>query len=123
MAGILYIIFSLGDFLLQLAAAFFSWRIYTFHKLSKAWLLVPVGFIFMAMRRLLALSYAQGYFTDSVLSIQFIDSIIIPFVISVLLVFGIWAMYHSFQNFALTEKAVKEKVKEFKKTQKTKKRR
>ncbi len=123
MVGWIYITFSILDILLQLTAAFFAYQIYTFHKLSKVWLAVPVGFIFMAARRIIALSSANGYFEDSVLSIQFVDSILIPFVISLLLVFGIWAMYNNFQKFALIESSIKEKVKEYKSSQKRKKRR
>ena len=76
----------------------------------------------MAMRRILALSYNMGYFQNSIISIQFIDSIFVPFIISLLLVFGIWAMYNNFQNFALIEKDVTEKVKEYKSSKKRKKR-
>jgi hypothetical protein len=123
MVGWIYTIFSIVDVGLQLTAAFFSYQIYTFHKLSKVWLAVPLGFIFMGIRRVLALSYTEGYFQDSILSIQFVDSILIPFIISLLLVFGIWAMYNNFQKFALVESSVKEKVKEYKRSQKRKKRR
>ncbi len=123
MIGWIYTTFSFLDLALQLAAAYFSFKIYTFHKLSKVWLAVPLGFIFMGIRRTLAWSYVQGYFKDSVLSIQFVDSIFIPFVISLLLVFGIWAMYNNFQTFALVEKDVTKKVKEYKHSQKKKKKR
>ena len=123
MIGWIYTTFSLLDVLLQLVAAYFSFKIYTFHKLSKVWLAVPLGFVFMAVRRILALSYAQGYFQDSILSIQFVDSIFIPFVISLLLVFGIWAMYNNFRDFALVEKDVDKKVAQFKSSQKRKKKR
>ena len=121
MVGRIYITFSILDILLQLTAAFFSYQIYTFHKLSKVWLAVPLGFVFMATRRILALSSANGYFEDSILSIQFVDSILIPFVISLLLVFGIWDMYNNFQKFALVERDLKEKVKDFKKAKRRKK--
>ena len=123
MVGWVYTTFSILDAALQLTAAFLSYKIYNFHKLSKVWLAVPLGFVFMAMRRILALSYAQGYFQDSLLSIQFIDSILIPFLISFMLVFGIWAMYNNFQNFAWVEKEVKKKVKNFKSSQRRKKKR
>ncbi len=117
-----YTTFSILDIVLQLTVAYFSFKIYNFHKLSKVWLAVPIGFVFMAMRRIIALSYKMGYFQNSIISIQFIDSIFVPFIISLLLVFGIWAMYNNFQNFALIEKDVTEKVKEYKSSKKRKKR-
>lgn len=123
MVGWIYTTFSILDVALQIIAAFFAWKIYNFHQLSKVWLAVPLGFIFMAIRRILALSYAQGYFEDSVLSIQFVDSIFIPFIISLLLVFGIWAMYNNFAKFSLIEHEVKDKVKEYKNSYKRKKKR
>jgi len=122
MATTFFIIFSILDFILQCAAAVFSYQIYSFHRLSKAWLAVPIGFGLLALRRALSFLQGTGYLQNSVLS-PILESVFIPFIISLLLVIGIWAMYNSFQKFSLTEQEVSEKIATFKKQRKAKKRR
>ena len=123
MLGIWYTIFSILDILLQSTAAFFSYQIYTFHKLSKGWLAVPLGFVLMGLRRIFIYSYTQGYIGALPSISPILDSLIVPFLVSLMLVFGIWAMYNNFQTFSLTEKEVEEKVQDFKKRAKGEKRR
>ena len=123
MTAIWYTIFSILDLLLQCIAAFFSYQIYTFNKLSKAWLAVPLGFVLMALRRIFIYLYTEGYIATLPSISPLVDSLIVPFLVSIMLVCGIWAMYNNFQTFSLTEKEVEEKVQDFQKRTKVKKRR
>ena len=120
MAALWYTIFSILDLLLQFIAAFFAYQIYTFNKLSKAWLAVPLGFLLMALRRVFIFAYAEGYISSVS---PLVDSLIIPFIVSLMLVFGIWAMYNNFQKFSLVQSDVEKKVYSFKKSLRKKKKR
>ncbi|MSR86312.1 hypothetical protein EXS74_02870 [Candidatus Woesearchaeota archaeon] len=123
MANGVYILFSIIDLVLLFTGAFLAYRIYTFHNLSKGWLTVPLGFFLMGIRRILATSNYLGYFQNSFLSLEYVDSVFIPLIITLLLVFGLWAMYHNFQSFSLVQSGVEKKVQAFKKSQRRKKKR
>ncbi len=123
MTSTVYILFSIFDLLLLFTGAFFAYRIYTFHNLSKGWLTVPLGFFLMGIRRILATSNYVGYFQNSFLSLEYVDSVFIPLIITLLLVFGLYVMYHNFQNFSLVQSDVEKKVQSFKKSQTKKKKR
>ncbi len=117
MVTMFYTVFSVLDFILQLIASIFAYQIYTFHQLSKGWLAVPLGFLLLAIRRIIILSFELGYIQTEVFR-PFVDSVFLPFIISLLLVIGIWVMYNNFQKFSILQKDVSNKVESFKKTKK-----
>lgn len=123
MTAVWYTILSILDLLLQLTAAFFSYQIYTFNKLSKGWLAVPIGFLLLAVRRIILYFSVRGYIPAISGVSPLVESLLVPFLISIMLVFGIWAMYNNFQKFSLVEMDVEKKVQSFKKSQIKKKRR
>ncbi len=95
--------------IIQIVAAYFSYKIYKYNRLSKAWLAVFLALIVMTFRRFTALAINLGVLKQFSGSIQFIDSIGLPFIISVFLLIGLWSMSRSFENFEVVEKITKEK--------------
>jgi hypothetical protein len=92
-------ILSLVEVIVLLAGGFISLQIYTFNQRNKLWLTVPIGFIFMALRRILLFLSSLGIITDKKELVLWLDSVILPFAITALLFIGVLSMYKAFQEF------------------------
>jgi hypothetical protein len=93
-------------FVLQLAAAWLSYKIYKFNRLSKGWLAIVAAFLLQALRRLVQLYYD---YSGDVLNIVF-DRAVMLF-ISLLIFIGLWSMLNNFENFELVSFNLKSKIK------------
>jgi hypothetical protein len=106
----LVILFGVLQIVLQAVAAYFSYRIFAFNRVRKWWLAVTWALILMTFRRITALLIELKWLVSFSGSISDIDRIILPFLISVLLLWGIYAMFRNFEEFDVVEKVVKSKV-------------
>ena len=99
-------------------AVYFSYRIYRYNRLSKAWLSVTAALVFLSLRRFLGLLNLTGITSDLPEIIDFIDRPLVPLVVSLLLAIGLWRMKKSFETFDVVEKTVHEKISTFQKPRK-----
>jgi hypothetical protein len=102
--------------IVQFVAAFFSYKIYTYNRLAKSWLAVVAALILMGFRRMTALLTQFNLIPDLEGSLLWLDKILLPFLISILLVWGIWSMKKQFESFRVIEDKMTEKVKLFSKS-------
>jgi hypothetical protein len=93
-------------FFLQLAAAWLSYKIYKFNRLSKGWLAIVAAFLLQALRRLVQLYYN---YSGDVLSVFFDRAIML--LISFLIFIGLWSMLKNFENFEIVSSNLKSKIK------------
>lgn len=112
-----YITLLLGivQIVMQAFAAYFSYKIYLFNRINKVWLAVTFALIIMTFRRITAFMIEINYLSAFRGSIADLDRIILPTLISVLLLYGLWAMYKNFENYEVVEKKVRDKIKHFRK--------
>lgn len=115
------VILGILQIVIQFVAAYFSFIIYKYNRLNKAWLAITVALAIIAFRRITALTIELGVFAELGGTIEFVDRILLPFVISVLLFGGLWSMKKSFESFEVVEKRVREKIPFFGKVMKKKK--
>jgi hypothetical protein len=87
--------------LFQLLAAWMSYKIYSFNRLSKWWLALVVAFIVQASRRGFQIFYDLS---DTNMHILLDRSLM--FLISLLLFLGLWSMLKNFENFDIVQKKV-----------------
>jgi hypothetical protein len=106
--GVLQIIF-------QAIAACFSYKIFTFNRVRRWWLAVTGALVLMTLRRITALMTQLSWLDSFGGIISDVDKVILPFLISVLLLWGIYAMLKNFQDFEVVEKNVQSKLRKSKK--------
>ena len=100
----------IANTLIQLATAFFSFKVYEYNKNNKAWLFLTLAFLVMAVRRVLVSSNELGAFIILEETFDFYSRGILPLLISVFL---LWGMYSFYKNFKTQEVIFTEKKKEF----------
>jgi hypothetical protein len=106
--GFLQIIF-------QAIAAYFSFVIYRFNRLNKAWLFVTFALILMTFRRITASLIEFSLISNFSGTIALLDRIILPFLISIFLFLGLWAMLKNFESFEVVATKTKIAVSKLKK--------
>lgn len=106
----LIVILDVLAVILQLAAAWFAYRIYRFNRLSKWWLALVLAFCIQGLRRgfqgYIDLGYGQNLSPILDRSLMF--------VISLLIVVGLFAMLKNFEGFEVVANKVRQKAKAFK---------
>lgn len=105
---------------IQIVAAYSAYIIYQYNRISKAWLAVIIALILMTLRRVTVLLINFDILPQLTGSIQLFDSIVLPFLISIFLAWGMWTMAKSFRGFELLEKKVSEKFLKYKRIKKIK---
>ena len=96
----------------QFCAAYFGYRIYMFNRMSKWWLALVFAFLIQGIRRVITLLSDLGTISPLEGNLAFADRVIM-FVISALIVVGLWEMMHSFESFSLVESKVSDKLRSF----------
>ena len=109
------IMLAISQMVYQLAAAYLSYRIYKFNRVNKGWLMVTIALILMAVGRIFAVVLLLGWANELPPIVAFIDSLVLPFLISVFLLIGLYSMFRNFVSFDIVEKNVQDKIKNFKK--------
>jgi hypothetical protein len=91
----------------QAISIIFAFRIYKFNRLSKWWLALILAFLIQGIRRLITLY-------DDINLISITNNLLIDrslmFIISILILIGLWAMMKNFENFDIIEKKVEKKL-------------
>ncbi len=96
--------------IVQLVAVYFSYVIYKYNRLNKAWLAITLALILMTIRRITASAIEFGAFANLSGPLQFVDRVGLPSLISILLLLGLWSMKNQFESFDVIEKNVKYKI-------------
>jgi hypothetical protein len=117
--SIIAIYIAVVSLITQLAAAYYSYVIYTYHRLSKGWLAVSVALLVLAFRSVTSLLLVFGLFEGDGL-LEALDLLVLPILIGGLLLVGVWSMKKNFDLFEVVEKKTKEKAKTFDKRRKGK---
>ncbi|MFH1056327.1 MAG: hypothetical protein V1717_00825 [Candidatus Micrarchaeota archaeon] len=95
--GILFL-----QLLLQLAAAFFSYRIYERHRRYLPWLAITAALVLMTARRAVALFTTLGVFTEDFLTqVSLLDAFVFPLLVSSLFFYGLWSVMSEFDQAEL----------------------
>lgn len=106
-------LFSLNSFLgifqiiVQAVAAVYAYKIYSFNRLNKGWIAMIFALILMTLRRVTALLIEVNYLPTLTGIISYIDRVILPALISLLLLIGLYVMFRNFETFEIVEKTVK----------------
>jgi cell shape-determining protein MreD len=108
-------IVGVSQVVIQFIAAYLSYKIYRFNRLNYGWLAVTLALLLMTLRRVTALfiemhvmSNLEGWIAD-------IDRIILPTIISILLLYGLFCMLKNFESFEVVKEGVIKKLKNAKK--------
>jgi dolichyl-phosphate-mannose--protein O-mannosyl transferase len=94
--------------ILQLAAAYFGYKIYQYNRSTKWWLALVLAFVIQAVRRAITLSSDWSITTAS--SSVILDRSLAA-IISLLIMIGLWAMLKNFENFSVIENKIEKKLK------------
>lgn len=97
---------SVLAFLFQLLAAWVSYKIYAFNRLSNWWLALIIAFLVQAIRR-----GFQIFYDVSSTSMNIVLDRSLMFLISLFLFLGLWSMLKNFENFDVVQKKVDSKIK------------
>jgi hypothetical protein len=109
---------SLFQIFMQFIAAYIAYHIYTFNRLKSAWLTVCFAFLLMGIQRVTTFLVNLGILPEFERYILWIDNNLLPFVITFLLLVGLWSMMTQFRDFEIIHKKVTRKVKNLKKKSK-----
>ena len=93
----------------SLIAAYLSYIIYKYNRLSSDWLSITLAFVLIIFRRLLGFASELGMYPESRELMKSTESILLP-VISALYIWGFWSMKKTFDKYALVEKNVSAKL-------------
>lgn len=108
--------------ILNFVAAYFSYTIFRYNRLSKAWLAVVIALVVIGFNGIGELYIQLDLFPSLSSEIQFITLAFLPFTFSVLLVWGMLSMKKNFDHFEILEKKYSEKAKSFSKKSRKRKR-
>ncbi len=100
--------------IIQFSAVYFAYKIYLFNRLGKGWISIIVAFIIMGLRRVTALLIELGFMPAYSGAIKTLDTLWLPFIITILIAIGIYSMLGNFENFEVVEKNLRNKLKKFK---------
>lgn len=93
----------------SLIAAYLSYIIYKYNKLSADWLAITLAFILVIFRRILGFASEFRIYPEHTELIKSFESILL-LAISALYIWGLWSMKKTLDRFALVEKNVSVKI-------------
>lgn len=95
----------------QLIAVWMAYRIYRHNRVNKGWLAIVAALGVMLLRRFTSLALLLGLGgADYTETLRLWDRSLIPLIVTVLLLIGIWSMKKSFDSFAVVERQTIDKV-------------
>lgn len=97
--------------IIQAVAVYYSYKIYEFNRLNKGWLALTVALILMTFRRITALLIELSLLSNLSGWLAQTDRVILPTLISIFLLVGLYFMYKNFENFEVVEKEIKKIMK------------
>lgn len=112
MAVNLNIIFGILSVVISIFAAYFSYGVYRYNRLSKAWLAVTVAFILVIVQRSIRFIATANYFSELRIILDSLDGSIL-LVTSILFIWGLSSMKKNFEKFDVVEKNVEKKTQNF----------
>src|SRR3989344_3503151 len=106
------LVFGILSIIGSILAAYFSYGVYRYNRLSKAWLAVTVAFILVILERCIRFIADVGYFSDLKLTLDSLEGSIL-LIVSVLFIWGLSSMRKNFEKFDVVEKKAGEKAQNF----------
>ncbi len=98
-------------------AAYLTYAIYRYNRLSPGWLALAIAFILIVFRRSIGFAIDRGYATAIQPYLKASEGVLL-LIISLFNIWGLWAMKKNFENFEVVEKKVRERVNAFTKKKK-----
>lgn len=95
---------------IQIVAAYFSFVIFRFNRLSTNWLALTWGIMFIALGTTLSILAEYDTVPAFTRELLFTGQIAIPILASLLMAFGLWGMKKNFEYFEVVEKEATTKV-------------
>ena len=92
------LVLALTQIILQLGAAYLAYRLMRLTGVFRAWLLLIIAFILMTVRRVTALLIQLGSMLPLGDSVGFVDRIVLPLTISILLVISMYELVRTFER-------------------------
>ena len=88
------------EILFLLGAAYFSNSIFKFNRLNKAWLVLTISLLLMALNNI-ALIFLGSDYTEN---LEILNESFLPLLIAISLFWGLWSMKKSFEDFDVIDK-------------------
>lgn len=98
MVDVVTLSLGVAQILLQLGAVYLAYRLTRITGAFLAWSLLIIALILMTLRRVTALMIEMGSIPALVGSIAFIDRILLPLVISILLLLTMYGLVRTFER-------------------------
>lgn len=98
MVDVVILILGIAQIVLQLGVAYLAYRLTKITGIFLAWSLVIIALILMTMRRVTALMMEMGLITALGGSVAFIDRILLPLAISILLLLAMYGLVRTFKR-------------------------
>jgi len=102
-------ILGFAQIIIQFAAAYLSFKIYSYNRVEKSWLAVTLGLAVMAIGKGASLAFG-AFDVPDLPEANVIDGVILPFVISILMLIGIGSMLRQFHSFDIIERKAREHI-------------
>ena len=102
-------ILGIFEIMLLLAATYYLYKIYTFNRLNKKWLLFPMMTLFFAFRHFLIL-IKFNFIEELIVRYILFDQVFVPFMISLFILLGVYDMLKKFESFEIIEKQTHKKT-------------
>lgn len=93
MADSLSISLGVLQIVLQLVAAWYAYKVLRFMGAARFWLLIILALVLMSLRRLTVLVTELGLAPALTGELAFIDRFVLPFLISIFLVLGLYELH------------------------------
>lgn len=91
-------LFGLISIALQIVAAYFAYRLIRITGAFRAWTLIILALILMTLRRVTAQLITWGYLQQLTGSIGITDRLVLPLLISIFLVWGMYDLLNLFKK-------------------------
>ncbi len=102
MVDLVSVSLGLVQIVVQLVAVYLAYRLTRITGAFRAWYMVILALILMTVRRVTALMIQTGWIPALTGSLAFIDQILLPLAISVLLVLALFGLVRLFENQSKT---------------------
>lgn len=102
--------FAVLQIIIQSVAVYYSYKIFSFNRLNNGWIALTFALVLMTFRRITALLIEMSLLQNFSGWLAYTDRIILPTLISIFLLVGLYVMFRNFDDFDVVENKVKRAV-------------
>jgi len=95
---------------IQIVAAYFSFAIFRFNRISTNWLALTWGIMSIALGTIITVLAEYETVPGYTKELLFTGQIVLPILASLLMAFGLWGMKKNFEYFEVVEKEATTKI-------------